>query len=527
MPRLGLAERARQSRSQRLVQTAVSFRKMAVDMGGVMIKVGQFLSSRLDVLPVEVTNELSGLQDEVKSERYEDICRVIESEFHRPLDELFAEFTREPLASASIGQVHFARLRMPSGSDQGESSPVVVVKVQRPDIEKIVDVDLSALKVVGRWLNAYRPIRRRANVSSLLNEFSRSLYEEIDYLNEGKNAETFAKNFNSRPDICVPAVYWSHTSRRVLTLENVLAIKITDYAAIEEAGIDRAEVADRLFDVYLKQVFDDRFFHADPHPGNLFVLPTGEVDGSGKRAWKLVFVDFGMTGSISASMLDSLRELFIAVGTRDAGQVIHAYQLMGILLPGADIDLLEKAGTKVFERFWGKSTPEMMAMGHEEALELFNEFGKLIYELPFQIPENLILIGRTFSILLGICSGLNQNFNLWNTVSPYAERMAASEVGSNWKLIFQDLLGSITALVSLPGRAATVLNRMEQGRLEVRAPQVSEEVHKLRREQRRLTYAILFAGIFFGGIQLYINGDELPAVISGVLALILFFKALI
>ncbi|HEX2979044.1 MAG TPA: AarF/UbiB family protein [Anaerolineaceae bacterium] len=492
-----------------------------------MIKVGQFLSARLDVLPREVTDVLSGLQDEVSPERFEDIRQVVETEFNRPIEELYQDFDVEPMAAASIGQVHRARLEQKDAD--GVSNPVsVVVKIQRPRIQEIVDTDLSALRVVGHWLNALSIIRRRANVPALLNEFSRSLYEEIDYLHEGKNAETFAKNFSQRPEVRVPGVYWERTTRRVLTLEDVQAIKITDYDAIEAAEISRSDVADRLFKTYLQQIFEDRFFHADPHPGNLFILPKEKIPGE-PRGWQLVFVDFGMAGEVSPGTMNALREMFIAVGTRDAARVVKAYQMLGILLPGADLDLLEKAGERVFERFWGRSTVEIMNMGLlNEKVEFIREFGELLYEMPFQVPENLILLGRTLAILSGICSGLDPNFNLWTSVAPFADQLISKETGNPWKLILSELTSSLTALVTLPRKADAVLSKLEQGRLEVRAPQLADQISRLERSQRRMSFAILFVGLLFGGIQLFLSGYiwiaggiELVAIIIFIISILL------
>ena len=352
---------------------AQRFRKLAVQMGGVMIKVGQFLSSRLDVLPREITDELSGLQDEVAPEPFEPIRALIEAEFGATLDQKFNDFDRAPLASASIGQVYCAHLCATQAD--GTPCPSVVVKVQRPHIEEIVDVDLSALKIVGGWLQKYPPISKRANVPQLMEEFSRSLYEEIDYIHEGKNAETFAENFKEDPNVRVPKVIWSHTTKRVLTLEDVGGIKITDYAAIEAAGIDRAEVANRLLDTYLKQVFEDGFFHADPHPGNLFV--QAPADGSRPSDWKLTFVDFGMTGTLPEKTFKGLREVLISVGTQDAHRLVQSYEMLDVLLPGADVELLERASQRVFERLWGKSTTQMMGMHPEDAREFVDEFGDL------------------------------------------------------------------------------------------------------------------------------------------------------
>lgn len=499
LPRLGLRTLSRKTRPERLRKIAARFRTLAVKMGGVMIKVGQFLSARLDVLPLEVTDELTGLQDEVLPEPFDAVRRVIEAEINGPVAEKFAYFDPVPLASASIGQVHCARINTAVGS---EVLPPVVVKVQRSDIQAIVDTDLAALRVASRWINLYPPIRKRANIPALLDEFSRTLYEEMDYLHEGKNAETFAANFAARSGIRVPGVVWSHTTRRVLTLEEIQAIKITDYERITAAGVDRAEVAERLIDTYLKQIFEDRFFHADPHPGNLFILPP-EEDGAG---WQLVFVDFGMAGSISPTQLSSLREILISVGTQDVPRLVRAYQEMGILLPNADTVMLEKATRRVFERFWGKSTAEIVNLGHQEAVDFAREFGGLLYELPFQVPENLILLGRCLGILSGICSGLNPDFNVWVSVTPYVRRLVEAEGGKGRGALLDETLSILRTLVSLPGRADTLLQRIEQGQLEVQMPEMRAQIEHVERKVNRLAAAVVFAALLIAAVQLYLAG---------------------
>lgn len=517
LPRLGLRALTRRTRPERLRRIAVRFRGLAIDMGGVMIKVGQFLSARLDVMPRAITDELAGLQDEVRAESLSAMRAVVEAEMNMPLANAFATFDPTPLAAASIGQVHRAQL------DVDGSLARVVVKIQRPNIPQIVDTDLAALRVVSRWANYYPPIHKRANVPALLEEFSRSLYEEIDYLHEGSSAETFAKNFVERPGVCVPRVFWSHTTRRVLTLEEIEAIKITDYARIEAAGIPRAEVAKRLLNTYLQQIFEDRFFHADPHPGNLFVLPlaVSAESSAGAPDWKLVFVDFGMTGTVSPNQLTALREMLIAIGTQDIPRLIRAYQVMGVLLPGADVKLLEKATHRAFERFWGKSTTEMVSMGHEEAMAFAQEFSELLYDMPFQVPENLILLGRCLSILSGICTGLDPNFNIWTSIMPYARRLIEAEAGGKGRnVIVEEGLGILRSLAALPGRADALFQRVERGQLEVQSPDLQVALRQLTRESRHTPRAIVFAAFLVTAAQLYLGGDLTLAAISAGLALV-------
>lgn len=509
LPRLRLTGPGNRTRKSRYHQIAVDFRKLAIQLGGVMIKVGQFLSARLDVLPREVTDELAGLQDEVKAEPFERIRVVAESELGASLDELFDCFEEQPVASASIGQVHRACLR--ASNDGANTTRDVVVKVQRPNIQQIVEVDLAALRVVGGWVNRFAFIRKHVDAPALIVEFSRSLYEEIDYLHEGQNAERFAANFKNYPGVYVPRVHWPTTTRRVLTLENVQAIKITDYASIEAAGIDRAEMAQRFFGTYMKQIYDDRFFHADPHPGNLFVKPLPPGEGKTRPEWLLVFIDFGMTGQITPGQMNGLREVLIAVGTRDPARIVKAYQMLGVLLPGADLDLLERAGARVFERFWGMTAPELVNFSQEELFAFLHEFEALLYEMPFQVPQNIVLLVRCLSILSGLCTGLDVGFNAWSSISPYAQKLVSEEVGSRWKTWLAELGVFAQALFSLPQKLDRLAARMEQGNLEVRTPDLKKGVDRLDRSVNRVAGAVILAALLLGAVQLYIAGEYLPA----------------
>jgi predicted unusual protein kinase regulating ubiquinone biosynthesis (AarF/ABC1/UbiB family) len=511
LPRLGLGHIAKRTRSARLRRIASGYRALANELGGLLIKVGQFLSARVDVLPEEITSELSTLQDEVRAEKFQDIRPIVEKELNGPLDALFAEFDETPLAAASLGQVHRAKLREPSNDVQS-----IVVKAQRPNIEKIVATDLAAIRTVIGWLNHYRPIRKRANLDALLVEFTRILEGELDYLAEGRNAETFAEKFRDTPEVRVPRVLWTHTTKRVLALEDVYAIKITDYDAITAAGVDRAQVAERLFKTYLKQIFDDGFFHADPHPGNLFVLPLGE-SGNGKRPWRLTFVDFGMVGRVSPNVRAGLRELAIAVGTRDASRMIKGYQQLGVLLPGADIAQIEKMEAKVFERFWGKTMSELQQMRLQEMKEFANEFREVIVAAPFQVPEDLVLLGRTVAILSGMCTGLNPKFNVWQGIAPFAEELLEEEGIVDWRFWAKKLATFVLALPSLPMRTRAVLGKIERGELQVRVPRLEDQVSRLDLTIRRLTATIVFVGLLFSGVQLYLGGEKIFA--SGLFAI--------
>jgi predicted unusual protein kinase regulating ubiquinone biosynthesis (AarF/ABC1/UbiB family) len=508
--RLGLQSWVRSTRPGRYRNEAIRFRALAIHMGGVMIKVGQFLSSRLDILPPEVTDELAGLQDEVPAEKFEDIKALAEAEYGMALANKFAWFDESPLAAASLGQVHRARLRVEDEAvveEEVAGFREVVVKIQRPQIEQIVEVDLSALAVVGRWLMRYRPVREHADVPALLREFSATVREEIDYLHEADNAEKFFENFKAEPSVHVPRVVRSHSTRRALTLEDVYAIKITDYAGISAAGIDRGEVARRLFDTYLKQIFEDGFVHADPHPGNLFVTPLKADEAEGPPRWQLTFVDFGMTATVHEDVREGLREMLIGVGMRDAGRVVNAYQRLGMLLPGADVKLIEQMEAQVFDRFWGMSMKELRSTDRAELRKFAHQYRDLMFSMPFQVPQNLIMLGRTMAILSGMCTGLDPDFNLWTQTAPYARKLIEKEATKGLDYWLDELGNLLQALLALPSQASRVLMQAETGGLTVQAPQVSRELRAVTRSVDRLTAALVFAALLLGGVFLYNAGN--------------------
>src|SRR4030043_801577 len=504
LPRIGFAKWSRSTRSERYRKIAGRFRSMAVQMGGVLIKVGQFLSARVGVLPEVVTTELAGLQDEVPSERFDDIQTVVETEFGTPLLDKYTEFDTPPLASASLGQAHLAKLRLTneqaqefdavdltSDGNQGIEYPVVV-KIQRPGIEKIIATDLAAIRTVGGWIKRYPPIRKRVNIPGLITEFSRTLYEEIDYLAEGRNAETFALNFSDQPGILVPKVVWSHSTKRVLTLQDVRGIKITDYDEITNAGIDLTEVASRLLNTYLKQIFEDGFFHADPHPGNLFVMPKTELSETtpSNPEWKLTFIDFGMVGRMRPEMKDGLRELLIGVGLQDASRVVRAYQILGILLPGADVSLLERAEAEMFKRFWGKGMDELTHISMDEIHAFAYEFREILFNMPFQLPQDLIFLGRAVGILSGMCTGLDPQINVFKHLGPFTQKVLTEEAKHDWSYWVNEVGTIARKLIALPNRADALITRLERGELKIHDPQLAENVRKLEKSVSQAIGAI-------------------------------------
>ncbi|HFC11988.1 MAG TPA: AarF/ABC1/UbiB kinase family protein, partial [Anaerolineae bacterium] len=335
-------------RPQRSQRMARRFRFLAINMGGVLIKLGQFLSARIDVLPVEITKELAGLQDAVPPIPNAEIQQVIRMELGDP-DRIFTRVESEPMAAASLGQTHRAWLPVAGQPEQNEA---VVIKVQRPHIERTVRTDLAALRVIARWVMKYRPIRTRANVPALMEEFGRTLWEELDYRLEVNNAAQFATLFDQYDGLYVPRFYNDYCTERVLVIENVEGLKLTDLDEITAAGIDPKQVADRLLDVYYIQVFEKAFFHADPHPGNIFLRarPDRPHAEDEPQPFDLIFIDFGMMGRIPDEVNKLFKQVMVSVTTRDATGLTEAYDQLGFFLPGADLDRISEAQSVILDQ---------------------------------------------------------------------------------------------------------------------------------------------------------------------------------
>lgn len=526
-------ERVARGRPARLRRWAGEFRAMAVNMGGVMIKLGQFISSRVDVLPPEVIEVLATLQDEVPTVPFELIRQTLAEELGPP-DTRFAAFEPIPIAAASLGQAH--RARLPDGAR-------VVVKVQRPGIHSLVHTDLTALEVVAGWAMKIPFIRRRANVPALLDEFSGVLWQELDYTQEVDNVEAFERLFAADRGIYIPQVYRDCCTRRVVTLEDVSAIKITDYDRLVEAGIDRRDVARRLINTYLWMVFVKRFFHADPHPGNLFVypLPDDATPGCGLHAsgqpmlgrpFYLVFVDFGMVGHVTEDIVAGLSETLIALTMRDPRRLVESYQQLGILLPGADLDRIEQAARAAFDRVWGMNLSEISTMQLGEMAELGREFSDLLFSLPFQVPQDFLYLARCVGMLAGICTGLDPGFDPWREVYPFVERLLADSGEApplppgvdpgDWlrpetlRALFtrRNLTLALDVgrrTLQLPMLADAVLRRADRGDLAVRAaltPELDRQFNRMESALQRLTGAILFGGLAISSAILYASGEH-------------------
>src|SRR5579872_7391212 len=361
-----------------LVKVLVAFRITAIKLGVLMIKLGQFLSSRADLLPDQALEVLGSLQDEVPPAPFTHVVSLIEEELGKPVEQVFSVLERKCAAAASLGQVHKAVL--------ASTGAEVAVKIQRPNIDQLVRMDLSTLKFVIWVINRFVDTSEFIDLMGVYQEFKRTVYEEIDYVTEGANAKRFKEMFKDDPNIYIPSVYEDYTSRRLLVLEWVDGIKINDYPALEAAGIDRLEVANRTVRAYFHQFFDEGFFHADPHPGNIFVRPG--VPGYGPI---IAFVDFGMVGSLTQRMKKFLQDLFLSFVACDAKAMVESLSSLGFIGEGANLETIEHGIALLLGQFYGMTLGEARNLDFPAVAE---DIGKLLYDQPFQIPAQFAFTGR-------------------------------------------------------------------------------------------------------------------------------------
>ncbi|MFT7585521.1 MAG: putative unusual protein kinase regulating ubiquinone biosynthesis (AarF/ABC1/UbiB family), partial [Cellvibrionaceae bacterium] len=474
------------SRPRRMRRFARRFRDLAVEMGGVMIKLGQFLSARVDVLPVEVTQELQGLQDTVPSISLPIIRRTLQKEFG-DLNEIFYEVEMEPLAAASLGQTMRAWLK----DENGERGAAVVIKVLRPTIEAIVHTDLAALDTVAPWLMRYKKIARRANVPNIMEEFGKTLWEELDYEQEVRSIKRFQVIFADQDHIYIPEVYEEISTPRAIVLENVENPKINDLEAIQAADIDAKKVASDLIESYLFQLIKHGFFHADPHPGNIFIRPVGpeltdEERAAGKfRKHQIIFIDFGMIGRLPADLRQNMGQVLISLVQKDGRRAVNAYNQMGFFLPGADLERIIEAQNFMMEKLDGRNLMEMANPDPDEIREIGNEFRDILFDLPFQVPQNFVYLGRALGILSGIASGLHPTINPWYSIQGYGMELLNLEQQFDFSAdSVQSLLANLTPYLRLPGQIQRVVTAAENGKLRITSndPSAARRLDRLERK---------------------------------------------
>ncbi|MEP7340488.1 MAG: AarF/ABC1/UbiB kinase family protein [Acidobacteriota bacterium] len=378
--------------------------RQLLKLGPTFIKIGQSVSTRADLLPLAYIKELSKLQDNVPSFDHEVAMAIIERELGKPLEELFAEIDGAPIAAASLGQVYRARLH--SGEE-------VAVKVQRPDLADVINFDLAVLRSIAQFMMRFPQVIRGIDWEGILGEFATVIFEEMDYVQEGHNAETFRANFRKWREVYVPTIYWSHSSTRVLTMEFIGGSKVLDLQTLRERGIQPPDVIKLIARTYLKQLLEDGYFHADPHPGNLRVMDDG----------RLAFFDFGMVGRISPTLQGQLIDAFFHIMEKDVKGLTQDLINLQFLAPTVDQEIIKPVVEKLFTDYFN------LKLGEIRFKELTYELAEVIYEYPFRIPSHFTYVMRAIMTLEGIGIAMDPNFSFFDVAKPFAKEFMIRREG--------------------------------------------------------------------------------------------------
>jgi predicted unusual protein kinase regulating ubiquinone biosynthesis (AarF/ABC1/UbiB family) len=405
----------------RLEKQAAWLRESLIHLGPTFIKIGQALGTRADLLPLPYVKQLAILQDHVPGYPTADAFARIEAELGRPVHEAYAEIDNEPIASASLGQVYRARLA--SGEE-------VAVKVQRPDLAEIISIDVAILYRLVKLTNRFFPkANENADWEGMLHEFYATVFDELDYVKEGRNADRFRYNFRNWRAVRVPKIFWSHTSTRVLTLEFVRGTKVVDLEGLKARRISAVKVNRLLVRTYLKQLLEDGFFHADPHPGNLLVMDSGH----------LAFFDFGMVGRISNQLQTQMIDAFFHVVSRDVQGLGQDIINLDFLKPGVDPETVRPVVERLFQSYLN------LRLGDVNFKELTYDLAEVIYEYPFRLPANFTYVMRALMTLEGIAILTDPGFSFFETAKPYAKEFMLRREGKIFgKLVLDKLTGRET-----------------------------------------------------------------------------------
>ncbi|MBD2485669.1 AarF/ABC1/UbiB kinase family protein [Planktothrix sp. FACHB-1365] len=378
-------------------ERAAHLRHVLTDLGPTYIKVGQALSTRPDLIRKDFLEELTKLQDQLPPFNHEQAMAIIEAELDQDLDLIYSEISPEPIAAASLGQVYRARLRT------GEE---VAVKVQRPNLLPVLTLDLYLMRWAAGWLSPWLPLNLGHDLTLIVDEFGIKLFEEIDYINEGRNAERFATYFADDSHVKVPSIYWRYTTTCVLTLEWINGFKLTDTERIKAAGLDQDALIQIGVTSGLRQLLEFGFFHADPHPGNLFALPDG----------RMAFIDFGMMDQLEQNTKETLVDSVVHLINKDYDQLAIDFVKLGFLSPETDIRPIIPALESVLGNVMGTSVKDF------NFKTITDSFSELMYEYPFRVPAQFALIIRSLVTQEGIALSLNPDFKIVDVAYPYVAR---------------------------------------------------------------------------------------------------------
>ena len=468
-------------------------------LGPTFIKLGQLLSTRPDILPKAYIDVLSSLQDDVPPASWAESKQVIEAELG-PVDEVFDEFDTDPISGASLGQVYLATY-------EGQQ---VAVKIRRPNIESLVEADLKVLRWSIPLLVRFLGEGRAFSLDSLADEFAKTIRQEMDYARERDILEEIRGNFDENRDIQIPQPVDECCGPRVLTMEYLPGVKITDTERLDEMGLDRTELATKLQRIYLQMIIQDGVFHADPHPGNLAVAEDGSI----------IFYDFGMSSTVDPFIQDKIVEFYIAVANQDIDAILDTLIDMGTLSPSADRKVMGEVMELAIADARGDDIEQYRVN------QIIEQVESTIYEFPLRLPRNLALVLRVATVVEGVCVILDENFDFisvatdYLTEEGYREETAKKLIGEGG----QQIQRTTQALFTVPPKLDRVLDTVQREDLTVNV-QIDDKNHVLDKLAKRISYSIIVAVGLLSASIIYAFADEwqIPVVILGLTIPMMFF----
>jgi ubiquinone biosynthesis protein len=475
-------------------QRGVHLREMLDELGPTFVKFGQLLSMRPDIVPPDIIVELRRLQDDVSPFPFEDVERVILEELELPIERLYLEFETQPIAAASIGQVH--RAVLPNGER-------VVVKVQRPNAPRQIEADLSLLYQAARMAKERVRALDFIDVRALVDEFARQIRQELDYRLEGRNADVFGRNFAGDARVRIPHVYWSYSRTRVLTLEHIEGVQLADIDPETFGMDDRRRIADLMAQAWMTMVFRHGFFHGDPHPANVLVLPSRDALG---------LVDFGAVGKLTTNDMDRLTRLFIDAVNENVEALPRRLADLGVRYPRDREDEFVEELRELFQRYYGASIVEI------DPLQIIREAFSLIYRMNIQLPARFVLLDRVIATLASVGIELYPDFNVFETARPYARELVIRRLAPQ-RLIRQgqkDTLALAGVVREMPFQVHDFLEEVRDGQLEVGFVHrgLDEFMQQMSVAFNRLVTALVFVGTLIGAIVIAIFTENGPHVLG-------------
>lgn len=453
----------RASAPRRWVALAGRFKRLAVALGGMPIKMGQFLSVRVDVLPATVTALLADLRDQVPAEPNARVIPLIEAAWQAPIERILCAFDTTPVAAASLGQVY---------RGVRHDGRTVAIKVLRPQIHQIIETDLAALHAIVRLIKDYSLIKQRADLERLYGEFAVVLRQELDYRHEAENNVRLARMLVDQPRIALPVIHYDLSGATVLVMDWVTGIAPDQSAALDAAQVPRAQVAQALLACFFQQCFVAGTFHADPHPGNMLIVPG---DGSD---WRIVLLDLGAVASVPAPLQQQLRAGVVAVVGNDIPGVVTSLDAMGMLLPHADRQEVSRVIGIVMAQVASRRMSEMRTI---DVRGMATEAQALLLTLPFQMPQDVIYLGRTLGLLSGVVTMLDPHINLVEASRPLAQRWVAQAHTS----LLDDVLETLRTIIGLPRRIERIMTRIERDQTSTDLAQLHGQLAAMQRQQQR------------------------------------------